>query len=174
LTPLSSLAETIRDAGGVKAGTTALSRRRVRWMANDVLPDPGSDFGQRVRARLRDEQILWFTTIGADGTPQPNPVWFVWDEPTVLIYNRADANRLTHIASRPRVALHFDGNGQGGNIVVLAGRASLAVDVPPPHEHAAYLAKYRDAMTRVSGSLETFSVKYPVALTVQVERVRGF
>ncbi|HEY8828614.1 MAG TPA: hypothetical protein VIM17_12730, partial [Jatrophihabitantaceae bacterium] len=117
LTPLSSLAEAIRDAGGVKAGTTALS------------------------------------AVGCA---------------------RADANRLTHIASRPREALHFDGNGQGGNIVVLAGRASLAVDVPPPHEHAAYLAKYRDAMTRVSGSLETFSANYPVALAVQVERVRGF
>jgi len=144
-------------------------------MGSDVFPDAGSDFGQRVRARLRDEQILWCTTVGADGTPQPNPVWFIWDEPaTVLIYNRTDANRLTHIASRPQVALHFDGNGQGGNIVVLAGRAQLAPQAQPPHQHPAYLAKYRDAMTRVSGSPEAFSAAYPVACTVQVVRVRGF
>lgn len=144
-------------------------------MASDVLPDPSSDFGRRARARLRDEQVVWFTTIGADGTPQPNPVWFVWDEPaTVLVYNRADANRLTHIANRPRVALHFGGNGRGGDVVVVAGRAELAAQLSPPHEHVAYLAKYRDAMTRVSGSPERFSTDYPVAVTVQIERIRGF
>lgn len=50
-------------------------------MASDVLPDADSEFGQRVRARLRDEQVIWFTTVGADGTPQPNPVWFIWQGP---------------------------------------------------------------------------------------------
>lgn len=147
----------------------------MRGMAHDVLPDPGSAFGQRVRSRLREEQVLWFTTIGADGTPQPNPVWFWWDEPaTLVVYSRPDANRLAHIASRPRVALHFDGNGQGGDIVVLTGRAEVAAGALPPHEHAGYLAKYRDAMTRVSGSSEGFSTDYPVALGVHIERVRGF
>ncbi|MFN2518787.1 MAG: TIGR03667 family PPOX class F420-dependent oxidoreductase [Jatrophihabitantaceae bacterium] len=143
-------------------------------MGNDVFPAAGSDFGQRVRARLRDEQILWFTTVGADGTPQPNPVWFLWDEDaTLLVYNRAEANRLTHIADRPRVAMHFDGDGHGGDIVVMVGRAQLAEDEPAPHHHSAYLTKYRDAMAMVSGSPEAFSAAYPVALSVHIERVRG-
>lgn len=145
-------------------------------MGSGVLPDPGSDFGKRVRARLRDEQVVWCTTVGAEGTPQPNPVWFLWDDEsaTVLIYNRPDANRLTHLAARPRLALHFDGNGQGGDIVVLTGRAGLAPQADPPHENPAYLAKYGAAMTRVSGSAEAFSAAYPVAFTVAVERIRGF
>lgn len=144
-------------------------------MGDDVLPDAGSDFGKRVRARLDDERVIWFTTVGADGTPQPNPVWFVWEDPaTVLVYNRADAHRLRHIARDPHVALHFDGNGKGGDVVVFAG-----VTVPAPqhvraHEHEAYLAKYDDAMTRVSGSPAQFSDDYSVAVTVHVERVRGF
>jgi len=144
-------------------------------MTNCVLPDPDSDFGRRVRSRLGDSQVIWFTTVGADGTPQPNPVWFLWEEPaSMLIYNRADANRLVHIASRPRVALHLDGNGAGGDIVVLTGRASVAPDVVAPHEDPTYLAKYREAMVRVSGSAEGFSLAYPVAVRVQVDRVRGF
>ncbi|PZS13327.1 MAG: TIGR03667 family PPOX class F420-dependent oxidoreductase [Pseudonocardiales bacterium] len=143
-------------------------------MGNDVLPDSGSDFGQRVRRRLREEQVVWFTTVGADGTPQPNPVWFLWDEgATALVYNRADANRLTHIASRERVALQFDGDGHGGDIVVMLGRAQLVEDVPAPHANAAYVAKYGDAMTMVSGSPEAFSAAYPVAIAVQIERIRG-
>lgn len=143
-------------------------------MASDVLPDPDSDFGQRVRSRLGDDQVIWLTTVGADGTPQPNPVWFLWDgAATLLIYNMASANRLGHIASRPQVSLHLDGDGHGGDIVVLAGYAELAPQSPAPHEQAAYLAKYREPMTQVSGSPEAFSAAYPVALAVQVSRVRG-
>jgi PPOX class probable F420-dependent enzyme len=144
-------------------------------MTADVLPDAGSAYGKRVRRRLADERVIWFTTVAADGTPQPNPVWFVWQDPdTVQIYNRADARRLRHIADRPRVTLNFDGDGGGSDIVVLAGTAELAPNMAAPHENREYLAKYRAAMTRVSGSPEAFSVAYPVAVTVRVDRVRGF
>jgi PPOX class probable F420-dependent enzyme len=137
-----------------------------------VLPDGA--FGDRVRARLRDETVIWFTTVGADGTPQPNPVWFVWDGgSSVLIYNRADANRLAHVDARPEVSLHFDGNGRGGDIVVLAGTAHRAPQQPAAHRNADYLAKYSDAMARVSGTAERFSADYPVPLVIDVRRVRG-
>jgi PPOX class probable F420-dependent enzyme len=142
-------------------------------MPNDVLPDPGSEFGRRVRARLTDEVATWFTTVGSDGTPQPNPVWFLWTDPDqVLVYNRPDANRLVHIARHPRVSLNLDGD-DGGNIVVLAGRAELAPRSPAPHEHPDYLAKYATRMARVSGSPEKFSTEYPVAVVVHVDRIRG-
>jgi PPOX class probable F420-dependent enzyme len=142
-------------------------------MASDVLPDPGSEFGQRVRARLSDEVAIWFTTVGADGTPQPNPVWFLWTDPgQVLVYNMQDAHRLLHIARHPQVALNLDGD-EGGNIVILAGRAELAPQSPAAHEHPEYVAKYGIRMAQVSGSPEKFSEDYSVALVVQVDRVRG-
>src|SRR6478609_6474665 len=45
-----------------------------------VIPD--TEFGARVRQRLQDETLIWFTTTSADGTPQPNPVWFLWEPDT--------------------------------------------------------------------------------------------
>jgi hypothetical protein len=41
---------------------------------SSVLPDPATPFGERVARRLREEAVIWLTTMGADGTPQPNPV----------------------------------------------------------------------------------------------------
>jgi len=144
-------------------------------MTAEVLPDPTTPFGARVRTRLREEQVIWFTTVGADGTPQPNPVWFLWHEPTtLLVYNRAQANRLTHIRHRPHVALHFDGNGHGGDIVVFTGFARRLAGRPAAHLLPAYLAKYEQEMTRASGSPEAFSEAYPVAVGVEIARVRGF
>jgi PPOX class probable F420-dependent enzyme len=143
-------------------------------VTSDVLPDPNTAFGERVRRRLREGRAIWFTTVGADGTPQPNPVWFVWDDGGILIYNRPDAKRLAHIRRDPHVSLHFDGDGRGGEVIVLTGRAGIVEDSPLPHENPNYLGKYRDHMTRVSGSAEGFSSGYPVAVRVDVARVRGF
>ncbi|HSR23675.1 MAG TPA: TIGR03667 family PPOX class F420-dependent oxidoreductase [Candidatus Eisenbacteria bacterium] len=142
-------------------------------MASNVLPDPSTPFGERLRGRLRDEPVLWLTTVGDDGTPQPNPVWFLWDGHTFLVYNRADAHRLRHVRARPNVALNFDGNGQGGDIAVVTGRAELPEGEPPPHEVPAYVAKYGKRMAAISGSLEAFSAAYPVPMRIRPRKVRG-
>ena len=125
---------------------------------------------------MRSEKTIWLVTVGADGTPQPNPVWFWWDPDTgtVRVYNRADAHRLAHIASRPRVSLHFDGDGGGGDIVVLAGPARRVPGAGGPHEHEGYRAKYGAAMAGISGTAVQFGAEYPVAVDIAIERVRGF
>lgn len=144
-------------------------------MSEGVLPDSASAFGRRVAERLETEQVVWIITVAADGTPQPNPVWFVWQPPSaVLIYSRAKAHRLEHIERRPRVALHFDGNARGGDVVVLTGDASVALEEPLPHAHPDYLAKYRASMIRVSGSPQDFGDAYPVPVRIVIDRVRGF
>jgi len=143
-------------------------------MAGDVLPDPSSQFGRRVRERLENEHVVWFTTIGADGTPQPNPVWFVWTDGGFLIYNAAQAKRLDHIRDRPQVSLNFNSSGQGGDIVVFRGLARPVDTQPPPHENSVYVAKYGEAMAQISDSPEAFSAAYPHAVRVEVHGVRGF
>ncbi len=140
-----------------------------------TLPDESTPFGARVRERLRTETVVWLTTVGADGTPKPNPVWFLWDgADEIIVYNRADANRLTHVEQRPRVSLNFDGNGRGGDVVVLTGDARIADDVPPSMQNEPYAAKYAEAAARVSGDVEKFAADYPVALRIKLTRVRGF
>jgi PPOX class probable F420-dependent enzyme len=135
---------------------------------------PEGEFGERAARRLRDEKVIWLTTVGGDGTPQPNPVWFLWDgADELLVYNRPDAKRLAHVAARPEVALHLDGNGRGGDIVVLAGAAGRVADVAAADENPGYVAKYGDDMAQVSGTQAEFGAEYLVALRITVRRVRG-
>lgn len=139
-----------------------------------VIPD--SQFGQRVRSRLREDKVVWLTTTGSDGTPQPNPVWFLWEDAddAVLVYSANDANRLEHIAVRPRVSLNFNSDPGGNDVVVLLGVAEQAVDVPGPDHHEPYLAKYATDVERIGMDPTGFAQKYSVPLRIRVRKVRGF
>ena len=141
----------------------------------DPLPPAGTDFGDRVRAHLTDKRVIWLTTVGRDGTPQPNPVWFVWDGGgELLTYNRADSVRIQHVRRNPRLALHFNHDASGDDVVVILGSAAIAEDEPGPHEHPAYRAKYEHAMAQVSGTPEQFGVEYPVPMRVTIDKIRGW
>lgn len=140
---------------------------------SDLIPD--SAFGRRARERLQAEKVIWLTTVGQDGTPQPNPVWFIWDGGAeILTYNLPDAYRITHIAQRPNVSLHFDSDGSGMDIVVLRGVAEHVDDVPPPDESADYTAKYGQAMVGISGSTAAFAARYSAPVRITIDRIRGY
>ncbi|MBI2997646.1 MAG: pyridoxamine 5'-phosphate oxidase family protein [Deltaproteobacteria bacterium] len=49
--------------------------------------DFSTRFGWHVNRRLRQEKIIWLTTVDSNNTPQPRPVWFHWDGQTVLIFS---------------------------------------------------------------------------------------
>lgn len=138
------------------------------------LPPAGTPLGDRVRQRLESEVVIWMTTVGRDGAPQPNPVWFHWDGETVLTYNRADAARVAHVGSRPRVSLNFDGNGKGGDILVIIGDAQIDHQAARPDENQPYSDKYGDHIVRIGHDPATFARAYPVAIRIRPSAVRGF
>src|SRR5688572_2063514 len=118
--------------------------------------DTNSELGGRVVRRLNEETIGWLTTVGSDRMPQPSPIWFLWDGATVLIYSRPNTPKLRNIARTPRVALNLDGDGKGGDIVILTGEARVAPDAPPADAVADYLAKYDQAIKRIGMTPERF------------------
>ncbi len=139
------------------------------------LPDPSTPFGERVARRLREDRLIWFTTVDEKGTPQPTPVWFLWDETnsTFLIYSLTGAKRLEHLQHNPRVALNFDGNGTGGNIIVITGEAYVSADDPPADRLPVYVDKYRDFIARSYKTAEVFAARYSVALRIRPASIRG-
>lgn len=139
-----------------------------------MLPDATNPIGQRVRWRLREEVVVWLTTVGRDGTPYPNPVWFWWDDERIVTYNLPTAGRVRHVRERPQVAVNFDGDGTGGDIVVISGIAEIVDGAPPAHELPEYVTKYRERMTRMFGSPEGFSERYSVPIHVHPRKVRAF
>ena len=135
--------------------------------------DVSSEFGRRVERRLRGEKLAWLTTVDSAGTPQPVPVWFLWDGAgSILVYSRPETPKLRAIERNPHVSLNLDGNGHGGDIVVALGEASVSGD-PPAHEVRAYVEKYAPLIEQNRWTPESFAADYSVPIRIAVRRVRG-
>lgn len=139
-----------------------------------MLPHPTTEFGARVALRLREAPVAWLTLVDGTGTPQPAPIWFLWDGESALIYSDHRAKRLAHLRANPRVALHLDGDGRGGDIVVLSGEIAEDSDAPAPPDNPDYLAKYGSWITGGPWTTpEVFAETYSVPLRFRPTRVRG-
>jgi PPOX class probable F420-dependent enzyme len=133
---------------------------------------PDTPFGWRVQRRLEEEVVGWLTTVDADGTPRPSPVWFWWDGETMLIYSKDGTARTRNLARNPACSFNFDGNARGGDIVVLEGSA-VATEDPPSTEIPAYQQKYRAEIPRIGMTPGTFAMAYPVPIRFTPHRLRG-
>jgi PPOX class probable F420-dependent enzyme len=135
--------------------------------------DEGTEFGARVARHLREDIVVWMTTVTPAGAPVPMPVWFLWDGgESVRMYSR-QSPRVRNIEANPHVSLNFAGDGGGGDVVVLSGTATADRAMPPASEDADYLAKYSDHIARIGRTPETFAQAYEVPVRIELTRVRG-
>jgi PPOX class probable F420-dependent enzyme len=143
-------------------------------VTDSAIVDESTPFGARVAAHLRDDVVVWFTTVSPSGTPMPSVVWFLWDgDREVLVYSK-ESTRTRNLAANPRVALNFRGDRLGEDVVVLTGEARIDPAAPPAHEVPAYLAKYAEHVANLSATPAEFAGQYHVAVRITLTGVRGF
>lgn len=127
-----------------------------------------------VRARLDEELIIWMTTVRNDGQPQTSPVWFLLEDDGILVYSKDGTIRNSNVLHNPRVALNLDGDGRGGAVVSIEGKARIDDATPPAYQHQSYLDKYADAIAANGWTPAKFSEDYPVPIRVTIDRVRAW
>jgi PPOX class probable F420-dependent enzyme len=111
--------------------------------------------------------------VGPDGTPQPNPVWFLWEGDSFLIYTQPGSVKVRNLRLNPNVALQFNTDREGGEVVVFTGQARFEKAVAE-ETAAAYLDKYREGIDRIDMTFESFSRSYSTPIRVTPQRMRGF
>ena len=135
--------------------------------------DTSTDFGARAARHLEDDRVVWLTTVNPDGTPQPSPVWFLWDGETALIYSQPSTPKLRNIARQPRVSLNFNCTPSGGDVVILTGESWIDPVAPPVPGMPGYVEKYARGIRDIGMTPETFAQSYSVALRVKPTALRG-
>lgn len=137
--------------------------------------DPNSAFGARALRRLEAEEVAWLTTVGAGGTPRPTPVWFLWDQGTILIYSIPNQVKLKNLDRQPRASFHLNSvtAANGDDVVVMTGAARIVPDAPAIIDQPAYVTKYAERMAEIGLTPHSMSESYATAIIFTPERVTG-
>jgi PPOX class probable F420-dependent enzyme len=143
----------------------------IRGRATEI--DTSTDFGVRATRHLEDDQIIWLTTVGPHGTPQPSPVWFLWDGDTVLIYSYPATSKLRNIDRHPRVSPHFNCTPSGGDVIILTGDAWVDAGAAPVNVNPAYVDKYTEGLRDIGMAPDAFAQAFSVAIRVRPRSLRG-
>jgi PPOX class probable F420-dependent enzyme len=136
--------------------------------------DESTEFGARVARHLREETVVWLTTVTPSGAPLPRPVGFLWDGgETVSVYSQPGA-RIRNIGRNPKVTLNFRGDAHGGDIVVLSGTAEVDKSGSNAAENAAWVAKYATEWARAAMTAESFAQRFSVPVRIRIDAIHGF
>lgn len=138
--------------------------------------DTATELGAKVALRLAHEGIIWLVTVRDDGTPQSSPVWFLWEDETILIYSQPNTPKLRNIARNPRVSLHLNSDQWGNAVAILTGDARIEDGAPIAREVSAFVKKYVDDL-HAAKSLADFDRimdGYDVAIRVTPIGLRGW
>ena len=123
-----------------------------------------------VEQRLREEPIIWFTTVRADGRPHTVPVWFLWDGETFLIFSQPGSLKIRNLQRNPHITLALDGTKQGGDVVIVEGEAELLSEPSRNMIGSAHGEKYADLMNAMGGDPERLVEDYFERLTEAKDR----
>jgi PPOX class probable F420-dependent enzyme len=133
-----------------------------------------SRLGRHVKRRLRRDRVIWLTTVDFNDAPQPRPLWFHWDDETILIFSERGKAKLRHIERNPQVSLNFNTDEDGGDVAVIGGEARI-MDAPPASNRVkAYLRKYREGIKSLDMTVAEFTAAYTVPILVTPKALRGF
>ena len=126
--------------------------------------DFGTRLGRHVNRRLRQQKIIWLTTVASENTPQPRTVWFHWDGENILIFSQKDKAKLPHISHKPRVSLNFNTDEDGADVAVLICEAQIMDAPPDPSRLKTYLRKNRGGIKELGMTAQEFSDSYSVPI----------
>jgi PPOX class probable F420-dependent enzyme len=138
--------------------------------------DFNTKFGRFTKKHLKSEYFIWLTTVDSTGTPQPRPVWFIWENDTILIYSQAKAYKLKHIQNNPNVSLHFNSADAQGEkrLIMFTGTAVIDKNTPPTNKLRAYTRKYKSGITNLNMTADQFAKEYSVAIRITPTNLRGW
>ena len=137
--------------------------------------DTSTEFGAKTARRVREEKLTWLTTVDTKGTPQPNPVWFLWTNGSFLIFSRPNQAKLANIARSGRVSLNFEATEDEEQITIFTGHAEIVDYAALPKEvFDRYAAKYAEGMERINLPRPEYEKAYSVAIRVTPEKLRGW
>jgi PPOX class probable F420-dependent enzyme len=170
---------TSADAGDNRYFVQSLKYRQPRLWAKENRVgfeiDTSTTFGAAVIERLEAQKLAWLTTVDSRGTPQPNPVWFIWDGGVIYIFSKPNQAKLSNIARSGHIAFNLEATADEEHVTILTGQAEIIARTDLP---ADILDRYAERYTAGMKGIQMTRAEYEAAYTIPIrftpEKLRGW
>ena len=93
----------------------------MRDQADSIIPDSHRDL-------LASTAVANVATVGPDGAPQVNPVWFDWDGTNLRFGQLTTTQKVRHLRREPRIAVAIVDPANPARYLEIRGVARLVPD----------------------------------------------
>ena len=115
--------------------------------------------------RLRDDVIIWLSSVRPDGHPHMVAVWFLWDGRSLLIFSKPN-QKVRNLRQNPHVTLALDNTNLGADPITIDGTAELLDDPGINTALPAYVKKYGERIKRIGYTPEQMGKAYSQAIRI--------
>ena len=123
---------------------------------------------------LREDPVVWLSSVQRDGRPHLVPVWFHWDGERIVAFSKPHARKVDNLRDDPRVMLAVGTPGPDFGVELIEATAELpdrpAADLIPD----GFAAKYRDLLRRAGLSVQRFAEIYSQPIVLMPTRFIGY
>lgn len=123
---------------------------------------------------LREDAVVWISSVQRDGRPHLVPVWFHWDGERIVAFSKPHARKVENLRDHPDVMLAVGTPGPEFEVELIEATAevpdSTAAEVMPE----GFGAKYRELLRRAGLSVQRFAEVYSQPILLRPSRFLGY
>lgn len=123
---------------------------------------------------LRDDLIIWLTTVGPTGRPHTVPVWFWWDGDSILIFSEPETRKIRDLRANQSVSLALETRDEGEEVIFFEGDAELTVEPATALMPDGFGKKYGHLFPRIGSSPEKMAAQYSQPIRIRGAKVKAW
>jgi PPOX class probable F420-dependent enzyme len=125
------------------------------------------DAATRIDRLLRDEPVVWLSTVRPDGRPHLVPIWFSWDGERLFIASKPQARKVGNMRENPQVMLALGDAEEDFDVGLIEAHAELPEATTTELMPKDHLSKYRDQLARIGLDAEGYASTYSQPIIVR-------
>jgi PPOX class probable F420-dependent enzyme len=126
----------------------------------------------RVDRFLREEPVVWLSTVRPDGAPHLVPTWFAYDGEAIEIRSKPGAQKVRNLRGNERAMLAIGDAEADFDVSLLEATATIDADAAPLS--AAFAAKYAERIAGLGLTPAGFASTYALTIRLQPTRALGW
>jgi PPOX class probable F420-dependent enzyme len=143
-------------------------------MTRPAHPDATPRCRPSIEAALRDDPVVWLSSVQSDGRPHLVPVWFHWDGDRIVAFSKPHARKVDNLRDQPSVMLAVGTPGPEFDVELIEATAELPNEPADQLMPEGFGAKYRELLHRAGLTVQRFAEVYSQPIVLRPTRFLGY